>query len=139
MDFDINSARCISGTSFALSPDVDQPQPQENTMDAAENASMTLAKMQQQAGEVFPNYLNFTKQISQFGPIDHKTQELIHVACSLMSQCEMCISLHVQGAAGLGATKEEILQAAMLAISMGGSPKLMYMKYVFEEVEDLFD
>jgi hypothetical protein len=31
------------------------------------------------------------------------------------------------------------MQAAMLAISMGGSPKVMYMHYVFDELEDLFD
>lgn len=108
-------------------------------MNAAEKAAMTLAKMQKQAKNVFPKYLEFTKEISQYGPIDHKTQELIHVACSIMSQCDACISLHVQGAAGLGATKEEIMQAAMLAISMGGSPKMMYMYYVFDEIEDLFD
>jgi AhpD family alkylhydroperoxidase len=108
-------------------------------MDAAEKASTTLAKMQNQAKEVFPKYLAFTKEISQFGPIDHKTQELIHVACSVMAQCPPCISLHIQGAASLGATKEEIMQAAMLAISMGGSPKMMYMFEVFEELEDLFD
>lgn len=108
-------------------------------MDAAEKASSTLAKMTSQAKDVFPKYLAFTKEISEFGPIDHKTQELIHVACAIMSQCDACISLHVQGAAGLGASKEEIMQAAMLAISMGGSPKLMQMHYVFDELEDLFD
>ncbi|WP_320171182.1 carboxymuconolactone decarboxylase family protein [Maridesulfovibrio sp.] len=108
-------------------------------MDAAEKAADTLAKMTQRAGKVFPNYLAFTKEISEYGPIDHKTQELIHVACSMMSQCEMCISLHIQGAASHGASKEEIMQAAMLAISMGGSPKVMYMHYVFDELDDLFD
>jgi alkylhydroperoxidase/carboxymuconolactone decarboxylase family protein YurZ len=50
----------------------------------------------------------------------------------------MCVSLHVQEAATLGATKDEIIDAAMLAIAMGGSPKMMYMRYVFEELEDLF-
>lgn len=108
-------------------------------MDAAEKAATTLAKMQQRAKDVFPKYLAFTKEISQFGPIDHKTQELIHTACSVMSQCEACISLHIQGAASHGATKEEILQAAMLAIAMGGSPKMMQMEHVFAEVEELFD
>ncbi|MFW5489017.1 MAG: carboxymuconolactone decarboxylase family protein [Desulfovibrio sp.] len=108
-------------------------------MDAAEKAAMTLAKMQKNAEEVFKGYLNFTKTIGQSGPLDPKTQELILVACSLMSQCDKCISLHVQSAAGLGAEKEEILQAAMLAIAMGGSPKMMYMGDVFEEIEDLFD
>ncbi len=108
-------------------------------MDAAEQAAMTLSKMQKNAEEVFKGYLQFTKTIGESGPLDHKTQELILIACSLMSQCEKCISLHVQNGAGLGLSKEEILQAAMLAIAMGGSPKMMYMGNVFEEVEDLFD
>jgi len=107
-------------------------------MDAAEKAAATLSKMQKEAGDVFQGYLGFTKKIGESGPIDHKTQELILLGCAMMSQCEMCISLHAQGAAGLGAGKEEILQAAMLAISMGGSPKMMYMKYLFEELDDLF-
>ncbi|GAB7078779.1 carboxymuconolactone decarboxylase family protein [Megalodesulfovibrio paquesii] len=107
-------------------------------MNAAEKASAVLARMTNDAGSVFKPYLNFTKTIGEFANIDHKTQELILVACAMMSQCEMCISLHVQGAASLGASKEEIMQAAMLAISMGGSPKVMYMKYVFEELDDLF-
>lgn len=107
-------------------------------MDAAEKAAEVLAKMTREAGDVFPGYLAFTKKISDFGPIDHKTQELILLGCAMMSQCEMCISLHAQGAASLGASREEIMQAAMLSISMGGSPKVMYMKYLFEEIEDLF-
>jgi hypothetical protein len=31
------------------------------------------------------------------------------------------------------------MQAALLATAMGGSPKIMQMHYVFEELEDLFD
>jgi len=108
-------------------------------MNAAEKAGSTLAKVTQRAGDVFPKYLAFTKEISQFGPIDHKTQELIHIACSIMSQCDMCISLHIQSAASYGASKEEIMQAALLATAMGGSPKIMQMHYVFDELEDLFD
>ena len=46
-------------------------------MDAAEKAAETLSKMQSQAGEVFKGYMAFTKKIGEFGPIDHKTQELI--------------------------------------------------------------
>ena len=54
------------------------------------------------------------------------------------SSPETVRTLYAQGAAGLGASKEEIMQAAMLAISMGGSPKMMYMKYLFEELDDLY-
>lgn len=50
----------------------------------------------------------------------------------------MCIALHVEAAATLGASREEITQAAFMAVAMGGSPKLMYMMYVFEALNDLF-
>jgi AhpD family alkylhydroperoxidase len=108
-------------------------------MDAGEKAAVALSNMQQQAGAVYKGYLGFTKTIAEYGPLDVKTQELILIACAMMSQCEMCISLHVQNGAAAGLTKEEIVQGAMLAISMGGSPKMMYMRNVFEEVADLFD
>jgi alkylhydroperoxidase/carboxymuconolactone decarboxylase family protein YurZ len=51
----------------------------------------------------------------------------------------MCISLHVQNAASNGASRDEIIDAALLAVAMGGSPKMMHMKYVYEEVDKLFD
>ena len=56
------------------------------------------------------------------------TLELILVACAVMSQCDMCITIHVENAAAQGASREDILQAALMAVAMGGSPKLMYMK-----------
>jgi alkylhydroperoxidase/carboxymuconolactone decarboxylase family protein YurZ len=50
----------------------------------------------------------------------------------------MCISLHVQNAAMNGAARDEIIDAALLAVAMGGSPKMMYMSYVYEEVDKLY-
>jgi alkylhydroperoxidase/carboxymuconolactone decarboxylase family protein YurZ len=38
----------------------------------------------------------------------------------------------------MGATQEEIIHAGFLAVAMGGSPKLMYMSYVYNALEDLF-
>jgi len=107
-------------------------------MNTAEKALESLGFMQNERGEIFKGYMAFTKSIKTGSTIDPKTQELILTACSIMSQCDMCVSLHVQEAATLGATKDEIIDAATLAIAMGGSPKMMYMRYVKEELEDLF-
>lgn len=107
-------------------------------MDASDKATKALSGMMKEAGDVFKGYMNFTKAIKEYGPLDSKMQEMILIACSIMSQCDMCVSLHIQHGAAAGLTKEEIMQAAMLAISMGGSPKMMYMHYVFAELEDLF-
>jgi alkylhydroperoxidase/carboxymuconolactone decarboxylase family protein YurZ len=48
------------------------------------------------------------------------------------------IAKHIDGAVMAGATKEEILDACMLAVIMGGGPKLMYMNIVYEELEKYF-
>ncbi len=108
-------------------------------MDAAEKASQAMAALQKYAPDSYAKYLEFTKQLGTSGPLPPATLELILVACALMSQCDMCITLHVESAAALGASREEILQAAFMAVAMGGSPKLMYLKHVFEALEDLFD
>ncbi|WP_457749794.1 carboxymuconolactone decarboxylase family protein [Sulfurimonas sp.] len=59
--------------------------------------------------------------------IEKKNLELINVALAISAQCEWCIALHVKNAVDAGATKEEILEAAMQAVLMHGGPALMYM------------
>ena len=108
-------------------------------MNAAEKASEAFAYLQKHTPQIYEKYLEFTKSLGESGGLPPKILELILVGCSVMSQCEMCIAIHTENAAAAGASKEEIVQAAMMAVAMGGSPKLMYMKYVFEAVEDLFD
>ena len=61
------------------------------------------------------------------GALDAKHRELINVALAVSAQCEWCIALHVKGALGAGASKTEILEAAMQAVLMHGGPALMYM------------
>lgn len=107
-------------------------------MNSAEKTTQALAYLQKYAPDQYGKYLEFTKKLAEGEILPHKTLELILVACSVMSQCDMCVALHVENAASLGATREEILQAAFMAVAMGGSPKLMYLTYVFEALEDLF-
>lgn len=105
----------------------------------AEKATELFRLMNKNRRNVFKAYQDFTASIKKGSSIDSKSQSLILIACSILSQCDMCISLHVQGAATNGATKDEIIDAALLAVAMGGSPKMMHMKYVYEEVDKLFD
>lgn len=68
--------------------------------------------------------------------LDVKHKELINVALSISAQCEWCIALHVKGAISAGATKQEILEAAMQAVLMRGGPALMYMILVENAIEE---
>ena len=108
-------------------------------MNAAESAAQAMSYLQKYAPEEYAKYLEFTQRLGESGGLDPMMLELILVGCSVMSQCEMCITIHVENAASMGASREDIMQAAMMAVAMGGSPKLMYMRYVFEALEDLYD
>jgi AhpD family alkylhydroperoxidase len=107
-------------------------------MNSSEKAGQALSLLQKHTPDQYGKYLEFTKKIAAMDALSHKQSELIMVACAVMSQCDMCVALHVEAAASMGATQEEIIQAGFLAVAMGGSPKLMYMSYVYEAVEDLF-
>ncbi len=108
-------------------------------MNSSEKAGRSLAYLTKHSPNEYGKYLEFTKTLAAIDAIPHKELELIMVACAVMSQCEMCIAIHVEAAASMGASKDEILQAAFMAVAMGGSPKLMYMSYVYEALEDLFE
>ncbi len=107
-------------------------------MNSSEKAGKALSFLNKYSPDQYGKYLEFTKELAAMDALPHKQLELIMVACSVMSQCEMCIALHVEGAASMGASQKEIIQAAFMAVAMGGSPKLMYMSYVYDALEDLF-
>jgi alkylhydroperoxidase/carboxymuconolactone decarboxylase family protein YurZ len=48
----------------------------------------------------------------------------------------MCIVVHVKNAVNAGANKQEILEAAWVAVMMGGGPALSYIQCVLKALED---
>lgn len=69
------------------------------------------------------------------GVLSEKMKKLIMVGISASIRCEPCIRTHVKGALGLGASREEILEAAGVAILMGGGPTAAYCAaYLLEEL-----
>ncbi|MGY4687795.1 carboxymuconolactone decarboxylase family protein [Petrotoga sp. DB-2] len=69
--------------------------------------------------------------------LNKKTKELIAVALAVARNCEWCIAFHVKSALDAGATEEEILEAAWVAVLMGGGPALMHAGLVLEALKDL--
>ncbi|MFT4009072.1 MAG: carboxymuconolactone decarboxylase family protein [Nocardioidaceae bacterium] len=52
------------------------------------------------------------------GAIPKKYRELIAVACAHLTQCVYCMEDHVAGAKKAGATKEELVEASLLATAL---------------------
>lgn len=65
--------------------------------------------------------------------VDLKTKELISVAIGCYNRCEYCIVYHTYKAFEAGATKEEILEAAMVSVAFGGGPAMAYTSTLLKE------
>lgn len=68
-------------------------------------------------------YAQFYKEtyFNENKALDSKTQELIALACSLVTRCQGCIEGHIQKALKYGATKEEISEAVVIAIGINAA------------------
>lgn len=93
-------------------------------VDEVNNLIEELRKELPKRMEAFDNYWKVSEEKSA---LDTKTKQLINVALSVAAQCEWCIAYHVRSAFNKGATHQEILDAASMAVLMHGSPALTYM------------
>jgi AhpD family alkylhydroperoxidase len=95
----------------------------------------------QTLGKYFPEIMqkfgSFFQDIDKPGALDTKTKKLISLGISIRVQCEWCVPYYVNRAIEAGATKEEILEASMVALKMGGGPSLMHIRWVLDALKDL--
>ena len=71
--------------------------------------------------------------------LDLKTKELMSVAIGCYNRCEYCIVYHVYKALEAGATREEIIESAMVAVAFGGGPSMAYSVTLMKECIDEFE
>jgi AhpD family alkylhydroperoxidase len=78
----------------------------------------------------------FMGQVLEEGVLDTKTKELITVGTAITARCKYCIALHVKKALEAGATKDEIFEAATVAMLMGGGPAMTYIVEVKKALDE---
>uniref|UniRef100_B0SVP7 Alkylhydroperoxidase like protein, AhpD family n=1 Tax=Caulobacter sp. (strain K31) TaxID=366602 RepID=B0SVP7_CAUSK len=71
------------------------------------------------------------------GQLDAKTRELIALASAVSLRCDGCITVHVEAAHRLGATREEIAEALGVAISINAGAALVYSTRTLDALEAL--
>ncbi|WP_203328924.1 carboxymuconolactone decarboxylase family protein [Candidatus Laterigemmans baculatus] len=71
------------------------------------------------------------------GKLDIAQKELIALAIGMALRCEDCIYTHVRGAVKAGATRDQVLEAATVAVMMSGGPGYTYLPRVTEALDAL--
>jgi AhpD family alkylhydroperoxidase len=72
------------------------------------------------------------------GAVNVKTKELISIGVSVYSRCEYCIVMHTYNALKAGASKDEILEAGLVASAFGGGPAFAYTTTLLKQCIDEF-
>jgi len=95
-----------------------------------------IERLQKESPKQTAAFNQFMMSVEKPGALGAKDKDLINVALSIAAQCEWCIALHVKGALTNGASREEIMDAAMQAVLMHGGPALMYLIPVEKAIDE---
>jgi AhpD family alkylhydroperoxidase len=71
------------------------------------------------------------------GALTAATKELIALAIGLAVRCENCLYAHISAALKAGATREQILETAAVAVLMQGGPTYTYLPRLTEALDAL--
>lgn len=93
------------------------------------------AKFSQKYPEVGSNFMNLMGSIIQDGTLKSKDKELIALGIAVGLRCLPCIHAHTKSALMMGASEEEIMEAASVAILMGGGPGMAHVIEVMKAIE----
>ena len=82
---------------------------------------------------------DFIHTAQRKGKLSVREKELIAIGVSLYHRCEDCIVVHVFNAFQAGCTRQEILEAAEIAMVFGGGPSLAASATLLIEALDEFE
>ncbi len=105
--------------------------------DLLKQANDSLARWGKEFPKKMQGFAGFMEAVETPGALDGKQKELMAVALSVSAHCHWCIAYHVNGALQAGASRDEIMESAWMAVLMGGGPAAMYMQLVEEALDDL--
>ena len=69
------------------------------------------------------------------GAMSVREKELVALGIGMAIRCEPCIYIHVEKALKAGATREQIMETAGVAVMMQGGPTYTYLPVVVEALD----
>jgi len=104
--------------------------------ESVDSVMQMMGELSKHQPETLRHFKSFMGSVLKEGVLDMKTKELIAIGTSITARCKYCIAIHVEKALNAGATKEEIFEAATVAILMGGGPAMTYVSEVKDELDE---
>lgn len=95
----------------------------------------TMNATKARAPEIGRAFGGFFQALMKDGALSVREKELIALGIGVTSRCEPCIYAHVEKCLKAGASPEQIMEAAGVAVMMGGGPVYTYTPVVAAALE----
>jgi AhpD family alkylhydroperoxidase len=86
-----------------------------------------------QAPKLGTAFRQFHQTCNEDGVLDDKTRELLMVALACAFRCPHCTEEHIEKAQEVGASKQEVTEALLIASLEGAGTQLYWAKEIYEE------
>lgn len=94
-------------------------------------------RMNEQMPDIARAFGGFHQTVMRQGFLSVREKELIALGIGLAHCCTPCVNLHVQGCLKAGATREQVLEAAGVAVLMQGGPAFTHLPEVLAALDHL--
>ena len=101
------------------------------------NVSGQMEKMKKDVPAVMAGFGSLFSRVMADGAITVREKELIALGIAVAAKCPPCIMAHTKKCLDAGADRQQILEAASVAVVMGGGPAYMHIAEVIEALEAL--
>jgi len=99
--------------------------------------SRLMSDINKSIPEEYAAFLKEKETIVKSGKIPEKTKWLLLLIASVAQKCPVCVPRAVQHCLKAGWSKEEMLEACMVAVLVGGSSVMTFVTLVNKAVEEL--
>ena len=95
------------------------------------------AKMKEQIPDTINGFGGLFSKVMKDGALSLREKELVALGIGVAQRCTPCIVAHTKKCLVAGATKEQILEAASVAVVMNGGPAYMHIPVIIDTLEAL--
>lgn len=96
-----------------------------------------VGQMQKETPDLLGGFTGLFKNVMGEGALTVVEKECVALGIAVADACVPCIRLHVQKALDAGASRSQILEAAAVAVMMGGGPAFTHVAEVMKALDAL--
>jgi alkylhydroperoxidase/carboxymuconolactone decarboxylase family protein YurZ len=107
------------------------------TAQTLEEFNKRMVDIRKALPDQFAAFINEKEALTKSGLLEEKTKWLLLLVASVTQRCPVCIPRAVQHCVDAGWTKNEMLEACMISVLVGGSSAMTYVTLVAKAIDDM--